>query len=121
MNTAANPERALVTVPLLNAVFCVNCETISNSPHDACRICGSHSLINLCRVLGGTLWNRKPQSGPSQSKYRLELNARLSEIPATDLNLLFELLSRLAGAGGDVESRLQVEPAFDIESTLKVA
>lgn len=39
-------------VRLQNAVLCPNCETISDSPHDACMICGSRSLLPLSRVLG---------------------------------------------------------------------
>lgn len=41
-------------VPLRNAVFCVNCETISDSPNGACAVCGSLSLIPLWRLLGGS-------------------------------------------------------------------
>ena len=39
-------------VRLQNAVLCPNCDTISDSPHDACMICGSRSLLPLSRVLG---------------------------------------------------------------------
>jgi hypothetical protein len=61
MNTATDTENGLSAVPLLNAVFCVDCETITNSPHDACTVCGSHSLINLFRMVGGTLRKQKTQ------------------------------------------------------------
>jgi len=72
MNAATETKRGADAVPLLNAVFCVDCETISSSPHDACTICGSHSLINVFRILGGTLpeaernppstiWNSPPK------------------------------------------------------------
>lgn len=40
---------------LQNAVFCADCEVISDSPHETCRICGSHSLMSLSCVLGGAL------------------------------------------------------------------
>jgi hypothetical protein len=50
------------------AVFCADCETISNSPHDACTVCGSRSLINLFRMLGGTVWSQKPQSAEDHAK-----------------------------------------------------
>jgi len=40
---------------LQNAVFCADCEVISDSPHDTCRVCGSHSLLSMSCVLGGTL------------------------------------------------------------------
>jgi len=34
MNARAHTDEGLSAVPLLNAVFCADCETISNSPHD---------------------------------------------------------------------------------------
>lgn len=122
MNAAADTKGGLGAVSLPNAVFCVNCETISNSPHDSCTICGSHSLISLFRVLGGTLRSQKPQSTGDHAKYSLELTAKVHGIPATDLNLLIELLTRLAEAGGAVESlHLNVEPVFDDQSVLRAA
>jgi catechol 2,3-dioxygenase-like lactoylglutathione lyase family enzyme len=67
------PPGSFASIHILNAVFCVDCETISNSPHDACTICGSHSLIDLFRMLGGTLRSQKAQSAGGQAqptKYR---------------------------------------------------
>jgi hypothetical protein len=40
---------------LQNAVFCADCEVISDSPHETCRVCGSRSLLSLSCVLGGAL------------------------------------------------------------------
>ena len=42
-------------VGLRNAVLCADCEVISDSPHDTCRVCGSRSLLSMSRVFGGTL------------------------------------------------------------------
>ena len=125
MNAAADTERGLGAVPLLNAVFCADCETISNSPHDACTICGGHSLINLFRMLGGTLRNQKAQSAGDRArtaKYNLELTAKVHEIPATELNLIIESMARLAEAGGAVESlHISVESVFDTQGMLRAA
>lgn len=49
----------LNTIQLQNAVLCADCEVISDSPHDACRVCGSHSLLSLACVLGGPLPARR--------------------------------------------------------------
>jgi hypothetical protein len=122
MNATSHAEEAFGAVPLLNAVFCVDCETISNSPHDACTICGSHSLISLFRMLGGTLRSQRPQSTEDHAKYSLELTAKVHEIPATDLNLLIELVTRLAEVGGAVESlHFKVESVIDTQSVLRAA
>ena len=36
---------------LQNAVLCAECEVISDSPHDTCRVCGSRSLMSLSCVI----------------------------------------------------------------------
>jgi putative methionine-R-sulfoxide reductase with GAF domain len=42
-------------VPLQSAIFCVQCELICANRTPSCLACGSHSLLNLSRVLGGSL------------------------------------------------------------------
>jgi putative methionine-R-sulfoxide reductase with GAF domain len=42
-------------VPLQSATFCVQCELISKNSTPRCLACGSHALVNLSRVLGGSL------------------------------------------------------------------
>lgn len=125
MNTAAAAEGRLSVVPLLNAVFCVDCETISSSPHDACMVCGSHSLTSLFRMLGGTLRSQEPQSAKDDAKtpkYNLELTANIHAIPATELNHAIGLITRLAASGGDVKClHINVEPVPETHAVLKAA
>lgn len=47
--------RALNAVALQNAVLCAECDVVSDSPHDRCLVCGSRSLFNIARMLGGSL------------------------------------------------------------------
>jgi hypothetical protein len=47
--------RCLNAVSLQNAVLCAECDVVSDSPHDRCLVCGSPSLFNISRVLGGAL------------------------------------------------------------------
>jgi hypothetical protein len=47
--------RPLNAVALRSAVLCAECDVVSDSPHDVCMVCGSHSLVNICRILGGNL------------------------------------------------------------------
>jgi putative methionine-R-sulfoxide reductase with GAF domain len=42
-------------VPLQSATFCIQCELISTNSRPYCLACGNTSLLNLSRVLGGTL------------------------------------------------------------------
>ena len=46
-------------VPLQSATFCVQCELISTSNKPYCLACGSHALLGLSRVLGGSLRNQQ--------------------------------------------------------------
>ncbi len=55
MDDARNRGVELSSVPLLEAVLCADCEIISNSAGERCEICGSHSLLSLGRVLGGSI------------------------------------------------------------------
>jgi hypothetical protein len=125
MNAGADTEGALSTVPLRNAAFCVDCETISNSPHDACTVCGSHSLISLCRMLGGTLRSQKAESTEDHAKtakYNLELTVKVDEIPANELNHAIESITRLAEVSGDLKClHINVESVFDTQGVLRAA
>ena len=120
----AMTDGGLSAVPMLNAVFCADCETISNSPHDACTVCGSRSLISLFRMLG-TLRSQKPQSAEDHTKtakYNLELTVNVHEIPANELNRVIESISRLAEVCGDLEAlHIKVESAFDTQAALRAA
>lgn len=49
------PGRLLNAVALQNAVLCAECDVVSDSPHDVCMVCGSRSLVNICRILGGEM------------------------------------------------------------------
>ncbi len=117
MNAGARTNGGLSAVPLLNAVFCAGCETISNSPHDVCSVCGSPSLLNLFRMLDGTLRGQMPQFAKDHgktAKYNVELTVKVHEIPANELNRTIESISRLAEVCGDLESlHINVEPVFD--------
>jgi hypothetical protein len=57
----SNEKPDLNAVYLQNAVLCAECEVISDSPHDTCRMCGSHSLLSLSCILGGTLPTARAQ------------------------------------------------------------
>jgi len=45
-------DRPLNAVALQYAVLCAECDVVSDSPHDICMVCGSRSLVNICRILG---------------------------------------------------------------------
>ena len=84
-------------VPLWNAVFCMDCETISNTRFDECPSCRGHSLVNLARMLGGSLIG---QDGNSRGVYKnscfdITITVQIFELRAEDLNGTLERLSSL--------------------------
>jgi hypothetical protein len=122
MSAGAETEQGASAVPLLHAVFCVDCETISNSPHDACMVCGSHSLISLFRMLGGTLRSQTATSNANTARYNLELTAKVYGIPYTELNQVIESVTLMARACAGLESlHINVESVFDTGGALKAA
>jgi hypothetical protein len=48
-------DRPINAVALQYAVLCADCDVVSDSPHDICMVCGSRSLVNICRILGGKM------------------------------------------------------------------
>jgi hypothetical protein len=60
-------------ISLQSAVLCADCEVISDSPNDTCRVCGSHSLLSLSYILGGALPAQRAQLVEArESLYTLE-------------------------------------------------
>jgi hypothetical protein len=58
---------------LQSAVLCCDCEVISDSPNETCRVCGSRSLLSLSYILGGALPAQRAQVvEPRESRYTLE-------------------------------------------------
>jgi hypothetical protein len=69
VNTRAEKDRPLNSISLQNAVLCADCDVVSDSPNDHCLVCGSRSLFNISRLLGGMLPSQRailidPASGP---------------------------------------------------------
>jgi hypothetical protein len=94
--------RVLNAVPLQNAVLCAECDVVSDSPHDTCQVCGSHSLFNIARVFGGQLPRERaklvarkvveissrefvlPFSKPHRLRKRANRSRQLSMVPDDD-------------------------------------
>lgn len=54
-------DRPLNAVALQYAVLCADCDVVSDSPHDICMVCGSRSLVNICRILGGKMPKKRAE------------------------------------------------------------
>ena len=48
-------EPGLVSIPVENAVYCENCETVSTSSGRRCGLCGSERIVRLVPPIPGPL------------------------------------------------------------------
>jgi hypothetical protein len=46
-------EPGLVSIPLGKAVYCENCEKVSNSAWRRCGLCGSEEIVEIAPLFGG--------------------------------------------------------------------
>jgi hypothetical protein len=84
-------------VPLGTAVFCLDCEAISNSRSDECLACGSRSLVSLARILGGSLGEHNVEPGLASRSFDITLTIEVHAVPAQDVNSTVEELTNVIG------------------------
>jgi hypothetical protein len=114
--TRNRPEAG--ALPLLNSVFCLDCEVISTSRGDECPACKSRSLVSLARMLSGSLLAHRAQhSYPSESGlFDITIAVELQQVHAKDLSTTVERLTSVIGpklAGDRASFHIQVKPAVD--------
>lgn len=61
--TMIRTEPGLVSVPIERAVFCENCQTVSNSNMRRCGVCGSSQIMELAPLLVPHPWDPGPAPG----------------------------------------------------------
>lgn len=86
-------------LPLWNAVFCLDCEVISNSRGDECPLCNSRSLVSLARILGGSLFAHREQLQPEgeSALFDITIGVELQQMDARDLTTTLERLTSVIG------------------------
>jgi len=105
-------------VPLCYAVFCLDCESISNTPRDECPSCKSHSLVSLARMLGGSILDQ-PSNRLGQCaslSFDITITVGLQQMHAEDLNTALERLSNMVGprlGRARASVHIDVEPKVD--------
>lgn len=106
-------------VPLHGAVLCVDCECITASLSDECLVCGSHSLFNLERMLGGTQLTpttKRSEIAPDIVLLNAEIAIDLKEIEPRELNAVVEGITNVIGprlGRGRAWFHINVEPETD--------
>jgi hypothetical protein len=85
-------------IPLLNAVFCMDCEFISSSRTDECPVCKSRSLVSLDRMLGGSLITHRAQQEREHGLFDITITLELQHMRAKDLSNTVNRLTSVIGA-----------------------
>jgi hypothetical protein len=60
-------EANFLSIPAEKAVYCENCETVSNSANGRCGVCGSEAITNLLSLIDGP--PPGPESGPAPAAH----------------------------------------------------
>jgi len=120
MFSAIRRQREGQVLPLQQAVFCLDCETISNSPREECPLCRSRSLVNLARMLGGSLFRRERNRFPENRNISFDgtISVQMHDVNARDLNVTIDELTRLFSSGldsGGMSFRVDVEPTCNLK------
>jgi putative methionine-R-sulfoxide reductase with GAF domain len=72
-------------VPLQSATFCIQCELISSNSRPYCLACGSHALLGLSRVLGGSLRHQQTAHLITDSELNNLVRDLLRTVPNPDV------------------------------------
>lgn len=96
---ASRKNASSYSVPLQNAVLCVNCECITTSRRGLCPVCGSSQLLNIGPLLGGAPLPDTP--GPIRDRdavhFDLTITLELRQMNTLGVNAVIERISRLIG------------------------
>jgi hypothetical protein len=109
--TRHQPEAEVL--PLGGAVFCLDCEVISNSRDQECPACKGHSLLSLSRILGGSLRGQQSPPGFDGGLFDITLSVELRQMHARDVNTTVEGLTAVIGprlAQGRASFHINVQP-----------
>jgi len=96
---ASGKNSSSYSVPLANAVLCVNCECVTISRRGVCPVCGSDSLLQIGPLLGGAPLPDIP--GPIRDRdavhFDLTITLELRQMNTLGVNAVIERISRLIG------------------------
>jgi hypothetical protein len=94
----------------------VDCESVTDSRYGECLVCGSHSLLSISRIVGGTLLAHKayPEKDENPVLFDLKITIDLKQIEPKDLSATFDGIASLVGPRlrrGEACCHIDVEPA----------
>jgi hypothetical protein len=99
MLTLKANNRDANALPLLNAVFCLDCEMISDSRGDECPSCKGRSLVSLARMLGGSLFGHRAKQlrNYEGGLFDIRITIDLQQMHAKDVTATLERITNAIG------------------------
>ena len=87
------------SLPLWNAVFCLDCELISKGHRDECPACSGRSLVSLARILGGSLYAHREHHSREYGNefFDITITVELQRMLVKDLTTTLERLTTVIG------------------------
>jgi hypothetical protein len=97
MDAGTRNRSGAEVLPLWNAVICLDCEVISNTPGDECPACKNRSVVSLARMLGGSMLAHNVQRSHEGESVLFEVNitVELRQMHAKDLTTTIERLTNV--------------------------
>jgi len=106
-------EAQIIAFPI--AVFCLDCEAISNSRNDSCSACQGRSLVSVAKLLHGSLPARRARVHQKDTQqFDATITIELERIEGRDVSTVIEDLNHITGlrlAQGSVSIHLNVQPS----------
>ena len=105
-------------LPLWSAVFCLDCEVISNSQGEECSSCKSRALVSLARMLGGSLLAHRAEhfTDSENGLFDATITVELPDMHAKELSTTVERVTTVIGprlARDRASFHVNVKPALD--------
>ena len=113
---ALTNQRLDVGFPLWDAIFCLDCEVISNTRNDECPNCNGRSHVCLARILGASLFAHREYRSPKSRLFDITMTVEISQMGAKDVTTTVEratsvLASKLAE--DQATFHINVKPSVD--------
>jgi hypothetical protein len=105
-------------LPLLNAVFCLDCEMISDSHSDECPSCKGRSVVSLARMLGGSLFGHRAKQlrNYEGGLFDITITLDLQQMHAKEVTAMLERITNAIGpelARDGATFHINVKPTAD--------
>ncbi len=123
MHLATSNRRRPDTIPLRNAVLCVECESVSSARFDNCPVCGSASIFSIAPMLGGSLTEEEAKQQTSGVTFNVRINITFRQIDGAEVNTALSDITELVGIKlGHTQTSLHidVEPLANTPSEERV-